>query len=98
MTMDKIVVDISRDKGNYMKGQAYVAFSREMLTLEGLHLINYSRQQIRTCGKVKKEMDQLRNERRLPSLPESLIWSIPIECSSMVYLNVQGLHARSRTK
>ena len=97
MTMDRIVVDMSRDKGNYMKGQAYVAFSR-VRTLEGLHIINYSRHQIRTCGKVKKEMDRLRNERKLPSLPEALIWSIPKETISMVHLNIQGLHARSRTK
>ena len=97
MTMDRIVVDMTRDKGNYMKGQAYVAFSR-VRTLEGLHLIGYSRHQIRTCGKVKKEMDRLRNQKKIPNLPKPLILSISKEFVSLVHLNVQGLQARSRTK
>ena len=46
MTMDKIVVDMSRDKGPFSEGQAYVAFSR-VCTCEGLHLINYDHHQIR---------------------------------------------------
>ena len=97
MTMDRIVVDMSPSKGRFQRGQAYVAFSR-VKTYEGLHIIGYSRHQIQTCGKVKNEMEHLRSERKLPKLPDPMIWSPPVECVSMVHLNVQGLNYRMRTK
>ena len=79
MTMDRIVVDMSPSKGRFQRGQAYVAFSR-VKTYEGLHIIGYSRHQIQTCGKVKNEMERLRSERKLPKLPDPMIWSPPVEC------------------
>ena len=55
LTLDEVVVDMSRDKGAYQKGQAYVALSR-VKTLEKLHIINYCRQQIKVSADVEKEM------------------------------------------
>ena len=43
-------------------------------------------------------MDCLRKERRLPPVPKALVWSIPDECVKMVYVNIQGLVAKSQTK
>ena len=43
-------------------------------------------------------MEQLRNERKVPKLPDPMIWSPPVECVSMVHLNVQGLNYSRRTK
>ena len=97
MTMDRIVVDMSQSKGRFQRGQAYVAFSR-VKTYEGLHIIGYNRHQIQTCGRVKTEMERLRNERKLPKLPDPMIWSPPVECVSMVHLNVHGLNYSRRTK
>ena len=97
MTMDRIVVDMSPDKGRYQKGQAYVAFSH-VRTYEGLHIKGYCRHQIKTCGRVRYEMEHLRSEKKLPSLPEPMVWSPPVDCISVVHLNVQGLNYGSRTK
>ena len=41
LTLDKIVVDMSPNKGKYHPGQAYVGFS-QVKTLDGLHIINYT--------------------------------------------------------
>ena len=97
MTMDRIVVDMTMSKGKFTKDQAYVAFSR-VRTYEGLHLINYDRNQIKVCGRVKKEMDRLRRDRRLPVLEKGMIWSMPKESVCILHLNVQGLSAKSRSK
>ena len=69
MTMDSIVVDMSREKGRYMNGQAYVAFSH-VRTYEGLHIINYNHSQIGVSHQVKKEMEHLRKDKRLPHSPK----------------------------
>ena len=97
MTMDQIVVDMTKSKGRFTKGQAYVAFSR-VRTYDGLHLINYDCDQIKVCGKVRKEMDRLRRDRRLTGLDSGMIWCMPKESVCIVHLNVQGLSARSRSK
>ena len=97
MTMDQIVVDMTKSKGRFTKGQAYVAFSR-VRTYQGLHLINYDRDQIKVCGKVHKEMDRLRRDQRLPKLDSAMVWSMPKESICFLHLNVQGMNAKSRTK
>ena len=74
-----------------------MAFSR-VKTYNGLHLINYDRHQIRANGRVRAEMDRLRNEKKLPTIPIAMIWNLPTECVSMVHLNTQGLRYRGRTK
>ena len=97
MTMDKIVVDMRKSKGAFTKGQAYVALSR-VRTYDGLYLINYDCSQIRISCKVKKEMDRLRRERKLPILDTPMVWCMPKETVCILHLNVQGLRARSRSK
>ena len=52
MIIDKIVVDMTKSKGAFTKGQAYVAF-RRVRTYDGLYLINYYHSQIRISGKVQ---------------------------------------------
>ena len=97
MTMDEIVVDMSRNLGPFQKGQAYVAFSR-VKTSAGLHIINYNRHQIKADGNVQVEMERLRRDRRLPKVPDAKIWSVPEGHLRLVCLNVQGLRSRRRTK
>ena len=43
-------------------------------------------------------MEHLRKDRRLPTIPRALLWSLSNDHVSLVHLNVQGLNARSRTK
>ena len=54
----QIVVDMSKEKGNYCNGQAYVAFSR-VTTLDKLHIINYNQEHIKVSCGVKDEMVRL---------------------------------------
>ena len=61
LTLEEIVVDMTRNKGSYQQGQAYVGFSR-VKTLEKLHIINYCRQQIKVSPDVADEMDRLREK------------------------------------
>ena len=97
MTMDQIVVDMTKNKGSFTKGQAYVAFSR-VRTYNGLHIINYDRSQIKVSSKVKKEMDRLRRDRKLPTIDRGMVWFMPKETFCILHLNVQGLSSKSRTK
>ena len=46
-------------KGRFKPGEAYVAFSR-VRTLEKLHIINYTQNQIHVSEHVEKEMERLR--------------------------------------
>lgn len=59
MTVDEIVIDMSRDKGSYKCGQAYVALSR-VRTYEKLHIVNYDRKKIKASPSVTDEMNRLR--------------------------------------
>ena len=43
-------------------------------------------------------MEHLRSEKKLPSLPEPMVWCPPVDCTAIVHLNVQGLNYGSRTK
>ena len=55
MTLPEIVVDMSQNKGRFKDGQAYVAFSH-VTSLNKLHIINYTREQIRVSHHVNEEM------------------------------------------
>ena len=93
LTLDEIVVDMSRDKGPYQKGQAYVALSR-VKTLDKLHIINYCRQQIKVSADVEKEMQRLRQNRIQP-IKEPFIRNA--DCDSHLcisHLNVRNLNAK----
>ena len=91
LTMDEIVVDMTLKKGQYTSGQAYVAFSR-VKELKKLHIINYTREQIRVSKNVAAEMDRLRRK-PVPRLPEINIH--PHTSSvSILHINVGGLRAK----
>ena len=62
LTVDEIVVDMSRHKGPYQQGQAYVAFSR-VKTLEKLHIINYCKKQIKVSPDVSEDKLYTTNSR-----------------------------------
>ena len=93
MTLPEIVVDMSREKGRYLEGQAYVAFSR-VTELAKLHIVNYMHEQIGVSSSVKVEMSRS----DVDSIPEI---DIPIVLTSdkkdnlwISHLNIQRLCAK----
>ena len=93
LTLEEIVVDMSRDKGAYQKGQAYVAVSR-VKTLEKLHIINYTLTQIKVSADVENEMERLR-QNKLPHIQEPFIRRIDQNSYfSIAHLNVHNLNAK----
>ena len=54
-------------KGKFKPGKAYVAFSR-VRTIEKLHIINYTQNQIHVSEYVEEEMKRLRKN-ILPQMP-----------------------------
>ena len=73
LTLPEVVVDMSPDKGKFSPGQAYVAFSR-VRTLDKLHIINYTRSQIRLSSSAEGEMVRLRRNSLMynaPSIPSA---------------------------
>ena len=71
MTLPEIVVDMSPNKGRFNEGQAYVAFSR-VTSLEKLHIVNYSHDQIRVPKSVEEEI-HCNGRQVLPELPKPMI-------------------------
>ena len=89
MTVPEIVVDISPAKGRFKDGQAYVAFSR-VTSLDKLHIINYTCEQIR----VSKNVDEMNREDKnmLPMLPEPMISQIDSQTNvKLLHLNICGI-------
>ena len=70
LTLEEIVVDMTPTKGTYHPGQAYVAFSR-VKKLEGLHIVNYTRSQIKISPNAEEEMERLQMN-CLPQMPKDL--------------------------
>ena len=62
-------------KGKFRPGEAYVAFSR-VRTLQKLHIINYTQNQIHVSEHVEKEMKRLRKN-ILPQMPSYLFHDVP---------------------
>ena len=62
-------------KGKFKPGEAYVAFSR-VRTIEKLHIINYTQNQIHVSEHVEKEMKRLRKN-ILPQMPSNLFHNVP---------------------
>ena len=71
LTLEEIVVDMSPKKGKYTAGQAYVAFSR-VRELSKLHIINYTRLQIRVSPHVETEMERLQSN-ALQYIPDNIL-------------------------
>ena len=62
-------------KGRSKPGEAYVALSR-VRTIEKLHIINYTQNQIHVSEHVEKEMERLRKN-ILPQIPSNLFYNVP---------------------
>ena len=62
-------------KGKFKPGEAYVAFSG-VRTIEKLHIINYTPNQIHVLEHVQKEMKRLRKN-ILPQMPSNLFHTVP---------------------
>ena len=67
LTLPEIVIDMTPAKGKFQPGEAYVAFSR-VKTIEKLHIMNYTQNQIHMSEQVEEEMKRLR-ENILPQMP-----------------------------
>ena len=78
-------------KGHYTVGQAYVAFSR-VTQLDKLHIINYTRQQIRVSQHAQKEMERL-CQNTLPPMPKCLFDMIEKQIY-LLHLNIGNLKTR----
>ena len=62
-------------KGRFKPREAYVAFSR-VKTLEKLHIVNYTQNQIHVSEHVEKEKERLRKN-TLPQMPSNLFQNVP---------------------
>ena len=90
MTLPEIVVDMHPKKGTFKDGQAYVAFSR-VTSLDKLHIINYTREQIRVSRHVQDEMC-VREDQKLPPQPKPRSSTIDRSSHTIIlHLNVAGL-------
>lgn len=93
ITVEEIVVDMTRTKGKYQKGQAYVALSR-VTTLQKLHIINYCRDQIEVSPDVEAEMNRLR-QNTIQDFPDPFTRLRDSNAFlSIAHLNVRNLLAK----
>ena len=85
-TLDEVVLDFN---ANFQPGMAYVGFSR-CKTLNGIHLIGYSRNKIQCNQKSKAEIKRLQNLNGLLTIAEKT----PVEVLDgfrVYHINVRGL-------
>ena len=75
LTLPEIVIDMTPTKGKFKPGEAYVAFSR-VRTIDKLHIINYTQNQIHMSEHVEKEMKRLKKN-ILPQIPSNLFHNVP---------------------
>ena len=61
LTLPEIAIDMTPTNGKFKPGQAYVAFSR-VRTIDKLHIINYTQNQIHVSEHVEAEMKRLRKK------------------------------------
>ena len=88
LTLPEIVVDMSWEKGSYHNGQAYVTF--RLTSLDKLHIVNYTWEQIKILSSVKDEMDRLCS-RSIPSEKTPLIKSYTGSLLCILHLNIGSL-------
>ena len=85
LTLPEIVVDMSPKKGKFSGGQAYVAFSR-VRELAKLHIVNYSRTQIRVSEYAEEEMNRLR-QATLVCMSDNIFSAGPSDIS-LLHINI----------
>ena len=78
-------------KGRFKPGEAYVAFSR-VRTLEKLHIINYTQNQIHVSEHVEKEMERL-IKNILPQMPSNLFQNVPGGVT-LLHINIGNLKTK----
>ena len=88
LTLDEVAVDMSPSKGRFSAGQAYVAFSR-VRELNKLHIINYTRSQIRVSPNAEAEMVRLRENSI--TCDQSLLMNNPNADIIIAHLNISGV-------
>ena len=88
LTLPEIVVDMSPDKGRFSPGQAYVAFSR-VHSLATLHIMNYTRSQIRVSPSTEGEMIRLRADPLVFDIPKMPCLSPHV--FSLLHINISTL-------
>ena len=84
LTLPEIVIDMTPAKGKFKPGEAYVAFSR-VGTIEKLHIINYTPNQIHVSEHVE-EMKRLRKN-ILPQMPSNPFQTLPGGVK-LLYINI----------
>ena len=72
-------------KDRFKPGEAYVAFSR-VITIDNLHIINYTQNQIHVSEHVEKEMERLRKN-ILPQMPSNPFHNVPGGVK-LLYINI----------
>ena len=75
LTLPEIVIDMTPAKGKFKPGETYVAFST-VRTIEKLHIINYTQNQIHVSEHVEEEMKRLRKN-ILPQMLSNLFQTLP---------------------
>ena len=88
LTLQEIVVDMCPSKGQFLAGQACVAFSR-VRELCKLHIVIYTYTQIHVSRNVASKMARLRKN-VLPTMPRLLFHTISTDIS-ISHLNI-GRH------
>ena len=93
LTLPEIVVDMSPSKGRFSAGQAYVAFScvRE---LNKLHIVNYTRSQIRVSPHVEAEMARLQENRLQFTKP--LLYTNKRKDFCLLHVNIYNIKSKLR--
>ena len=85
LTLPEIVIDMTPAKGRFKPGEVYVAFSR-VRTIDKLHIINYTQNQIHVSEHVEKDMERLRKN-ILPQMPSNLFHNVPGGVK-LLYINI----------
>ena len=91
LTLPEIVIDVTPAKGKFKPGEAYVAFSR-VRTIEKLHIINYTQNQIHVSEHVEKEMKRLRKN-ILPQMPSHPFHNVP-EGVKLLHINIGNVKTK----
>ena len=91
MTLPEIVIDMTPAKGRFKPGEAYVAFSR-VRTIDKLHIINYTQNQIHVSEHVEKEMERLRKN-ILPQMPSNLFHNVPGDVK-LLHINIGNFNTK----
>ena len=92
LTLPEIVIDMTSAKGRFKPGEAYVALSR-VRTIDILHIINYTQNQIPVSEHVEKDMEGLRKN-ILPQTPPNLFHNVPGGLKLLLHINIGNVKTK----